>query len=122
MVYINSENKYININDDIPITTEAASTIESVEIIKSTIDKLFEQIDFLKDEILEKNLLIKILNFRNGNNGDKINIELINDSQFFWLEETTSISTTNRSLTEISEISHYNSQSDIMDIPNQLLM
>ena len=28
------------------------------------------------------------------------------------LEETTSISTTSRSLTEISEISHYNSQSD----------
>ena len=38
--------------------------------------------------------------------------ELVNDSQFFSLEETSSISTTSRSLTEISETSHYNSQSD----------
>ena len=113
LVYINSENKYMNISDEIPIiTTEAGSTIASIEIIKSTIDKLYEQIDFLKEEILEKNLLIKILNFRNANNGDKINIEMINESTFLSLEETTSTSTMGSLLTEISNTSHYNSQSD----------
>ena len=113
LVYINSENKYINISNEIPIiTTEADSTIASIEIIKSTIDKLYEQIDFLKEEILEKNLLIKILNFRNANNGNKINIEMINESTFLSLQETISTSTMGSSLTEISNTSHYNSQSD----------
>ena len=50
-----------------PITlTVAIRTCESIEIIKSTIEKLHEQIDFLKEELREKNLLIKILNFRNA--------------------------------------------------------
>ena len=53
---------------------------ESMEIIKSTIDILREQIEFLKEEICEKNLLIKILNFRNANDGDKLNINVFNES------------------------------------------
>ena len=110
LVYINSINKYININNDIPITTAAGNTIESIEIIKSVIEKLYEQIDFLKDELQEKNLLIKILNFRNANDGEKINIDLVNENQLS-VVETTSTSTTISSSTETYDTSHYNSQS-----------
>ena len=39
-------------------------TTESIGIIKSTINMLYDQIYFLKEEIREKNLLIKTLNFR----------------------------------------------------------
>ena len=47
---------------------------ESMEIIKSTIALLHEQIEFLREELRKKNLLIKMLNFRNANKGDKKNI------------------------------------------------
>ena len=71
------------------MTTVADSTIVGIEIIKSTIEKLYEQIDFLKDELREKNLLIRILNFRTANEGEKINIELINENQLSVVETTS---------------------------------
>ena len=71
------------------VTTVADSTIVGIEIIKSTIEKLYEQIDFLKDELREKNLLIRILNFRNANDGEKINIESINENQLSVVETTS---------------------------------
>ena len=65
MILISSANKHVNIDEEIPITTEAiSSTSESMEIIKFVVDKLHEEIEFLKEELREKNMLIKILNFR----------------------------------------------------------
>ena len=132
LVYISLLNKDININNDIPMTTVVDSTIVGIEIIKSTIEKLYEQIDFLKDELREKNLLIRILNFRNANDGEKIKIELINENQLSVVETTSTshgcncennselmdvnivdydeTSTTISSLTETSDTSQNNSQ------------
>ena len=90
-------NKNIMINEDIPIINAASCTKEheTMEIIKSSLNMLREEIEFLKEEIREKNLLIKILNFRNANDGDKINIDLVEESQLFSLVETTSQIKTN---------------------------
>ena len=55
LVYISLLNKDININNDIPLTTVADRTIVGIEIIKSTIEKLYEQIDFLKKNLRKKN-------------------------------------------------------------------
>ena len=110
MVLIGSFNKYVNITEDIPVTVEVASTSESILIIKSMIAKLYEEIDFLKEEIREKNILIKTLNFRNANDGELINIELIN-STFESNVETTLDSSLNLT-NEICVIKPDNSQND----------
>ena len=70
-------------------------------------------------------MLIRILNFRNANDGDKINIELVNESQLLSLEKTTSTSTMSSSVTEISDRNHTIPKAaamQIIHIPNQLLM
>ena len=106
LIYIDSVNKYININKDVPITSmksNFAREYESMSIIKSAMDLLHQEIDFLKDEIREKNLLIKILNFRNANDGDKVNIELFDENQLSSVVETTPETTTNSTLTDIVE-------------------
>ena len=93
LIYINAVNKHININEEVPIkNTDNGNTREydCMEIIKSTIDMLHEEIEFLKEDIREKNLLIKMLNFRNANNGDKINVDMLHDSNFLSNVETTS--------------------------------
>ena len=56
---------------------------ESMEIIKSMINKQHTYIEFLQEEIREKNLLIKMLNFRNANDGNKININDIDECERF---------------------------------------
>lgn len=97
LIYIDAVNKNIMINEDIPIINFASCTKEheTMEIIKSSLNMLREEIEFLKEEIREKNLLIKILNFRNANDGDKINIDLVEESQLFSSVETTSQIKTN---------------------------
>ena len=61
--------------ENIPI--ESAS-----EYIKSTINKLYEEIDFLREELRDKNLLIKTLIYRNANDGAKIDInDVISEDQ-----------------------------------------
>ena len=69
-----------DINTKIPILSVSDMTTESIGIIKSTINMLYDQIYFLKEEIREKNLLIKTLNFRNANNGEKIYMDLLETS------------------------------------------
>ena len=82
----------LDINDDIPIKVIPPINTEKNEIdnlmieginnfkdyVKSTIDKLYETIDFLKQELVEKNILIRALTSRDLNNnnisdGDKRN-------------------------------------------------
>ena len=81
-------------------------------IIKSTIEMLHEQIEFLKEDIREKNLLIKILNYRNANDEDKINIDLVDEREFLSAVETTSMTTTNISSNENTDTDNYNSRDD----------
>ena len=63
VVYITSVNKHINILEDLPLM-EGNITIECVENIQNAlsaiIDKLYQTIDFLHNEIDEKNLLIRL--------------------------------------------------------------
>ena len=55
LFHINADNKYVNTNDEIHIITSSiANTHKSMEIIKSVIDKLYDQIEFLKEELREK--------------------------------------------------------------------
>ena len=61
MVLISSFNKCKYITEEIPVTVELAATSETIVIIKSMIDKLYEVIDFLKEEIREKNLLMQTM-------------------------------------------------------------
>ena len=108
-VMMSSFNKYMNITEEIPVTVEVTATSESIGIIKSMIDKLFEVIGFLKEEIREKNLLIKTLNFRNANDGELINTELINSKTFESNIETTLDSSLNSSK-ELCEVKLGDSQ------------
>ena len=91
LIYINAVNKHVNTNEDIPLRNVSGLTREydCMEIIKSTIELLHDQIEFLKEEIKEKNLLIKMLNYRNANNGDKINVDLMSDTNFLSNAETS---------------------------------
>ena len=73
----------LDINDDIP-NTETSTNKENNEIdnlmieginnfkdyVKSTIDKLYETIDILKQELVEKNILIRALTSRDVNNNN----------------------------------------------------
>ena len=119
LIRIDAVNKFIDVNESIPIiNTVSMREYESMEIIKSTVDILHEQIEFLKEEIREKNLLIKLLNFRNANDGDKININNFSESEHSALVETTSTTESISSKTEDSEASNYNSQCDNDDYIN----
>ena len=108
-IMMSSFNKYMNITEEIPVTVEVTATSESIGIIKPMIDKLFEVIGFLKEEIREKNLLIKTLNFRNANDGELINTELINSKTFESNIETTLDSSLN-SYKELCEVKLGDSQ------------
>lgn len=119
LIYINATGKddpeiSLDINNEIPIINIEDTTTESISLIKSTVDMLFDQLEFYKDELREKNLLIKTLNFRNANDGKKINMDLVNESNLS-LVETTSKLTSNSSKTNSSGSSNYNSRSNDTD-------
>ena len=76
---VNNSSAYLD-----TIMFEAANKVdvphtECIENFKTTISKLYEQIDFLQDELKEKNLLIKSLIFINANEGTKINRSIVDD-------------------------------------------
>ena len=94
---------------------DANLTTQSMEIMKSALNKLYDQIDFLKEELQEKNLLIKSLVFINANDHTKINRSLVEDqsslSASSTVEENTSPSmlettSTNSSFSQTCETSH----------------
>ena len=87
-------NVTLDISDEIPIEIpiEFHSNIvadginDFKDYLKSTIDKLYETIDFLKQELEEKNILIRALTLRDGN-GDRFINEfpdepILNNSNF----------------------------------------
>ena len=64
----NYEQTYNNKDE---LNSESSSReLISMELIKSAMDILHEQIDFMKEELREKNLLIKALTLRNANESD----------------------------------------------------
>ena len=113
VIFIGDLNKYVDINEDIPITT--ASNLrehESMEIIKTTINMLHEQIEFLKEDIREKNLLIKILNYRDANDGAKISMHLVENLS---VVETRSSTSSNLYETDNTNDSNYRSKCNNTD-------
>ena len=56
------------------ISTEFNGEHEAMVILKKTVNMLQEQIEFLQEELREKNFFIKILNHRNANDGKQINV------------------------------------------------
>ena len=120
LVYITSVNKHINILEDLPLR-EDNTTIECVETFKNalsaTIDKLYQTIDFLPNEIDEKNLLINALIFSNANGGGKAGAELILSSNISVKEIETTLDTTN---SEISSKSSNTSNYSLDDNSNTL--
>lgn len=91
----------ININSGSMIKREH----DAMGLIMTTIDMLHSQIEFLQEEIREKNLLIKILNHRNANDGQLVDVDLIEGSIISPSVETTSLS-------ESTRISNYNEHDD----------
>ena len=84
LFFISDVNKYIDIADELPIKHEdlLKDSIDAFkESLKSTINKLYEEIDFLKSEIEEKNLMIRALIFRDANDGEKIDRGIVEESQ-----------------------------------------
>ena len=87
------------ITDDIPILIEEDITSNSIHIFKmalmSTIDKLYDTIDFLKSEIEEKNLHIRTLMLRD--------VDVLQpEHDFFEIETTPSMQTDNDFINENS--------------------
>ena len=71
----------INSMDEIPIIIEDELMPNCVKIFKtalmSTIEKLYDTIDFLRNELEERNLHIRTLLLRDANDGRNIDAELL---------------------------------------------
>ena len=85
-----------SIADEIPLVIESDILTESVIAFKtalsSTIEQLNSTIDFLKNELEEKNLHIRALLFRDANDGRSIDFELVEEKSEnnIYVIETTS--------------------------------
>ena len=111
------ENNNLNNNDEKEDSMGREGT--SMEIIKAAFDKLSEELEFLREEIREKNLLIKILTFRNANDGNEVSLDLINKNTRSTLVETTPATNTNILLnTSNDDMRHYHSTDNISNTDN----
>ena len=86
LIYLDTINKYVNVSEDIAVKDNDCDFEMLTEFIKntlsSTIDKLYETIEFLKNEVEEKNLLIKALLIKDGYaNSSRISMELLVEPQ-----------------------------------------
>ena len=97
--FINVEN--ISFTEEIPIISGSDILTESVNTFKSalmlTIEKLNSTIDFLKNELEERNFHIRTLLLRDANDGRSIDIGLLETSQenIPIIETTSSVITDN---------------------------
>ena len=112
----------LDINDDIPMCIQSLYN-ENNNIVtdginntkdcpKSTVIKLYEMIDFLKQELEEKNLLIRTLTLREANDGNFVSVvysnETANDTKEIIINSITTDNTENISISEdVSEHSDY---------------
>ena len=97
-VVVNNENETntsYSIYDEIPILVEKHLVMNSIETFKFalmiTIEKLNTTIDFLKNELEEKNLHIRTLLLRDANDGRSIDIALLNKTTQSSMETTPPI-------------------------------
>ena len=88
----NETNRSCSIYDEIPILVEKDLVMNSIETFKSalmiTIEKLNTMIEFLKNELEEKNLHIRTLLLRDANDGRSIDIALLNKTTQSSMETT----------------------------------
>ena len=121
-IYVNIDGLNIDIKEDISIMNidSVMREFDSMQVIKSTVEMLHQEIEFLKDEIREKNLLIKILNFRNANDGDKINVNTIDENNYSLEVETTSTNTTNMSINHNEAINEDNNTNYTIESNNSI--
>ena len=107
---LDKDDKEDEVDTNIPVTTT-----EGMEIIKSMIKKLYDQIDFMKEELKEKNLLIKMLMYRNANDGDLIDINLVDENHILQSMESTSSTTSSTTKTSSTEIREFTNIVDYED-------
>ena len=98
---LDKDDKEDEVDTNIPVTTT-----EGMEIIKSMIKKLYDQIDFMKEELKEKNLLIKMLMYRNANDRDLIDINLVDENHILQSMESTWSTTSPTTKTSSTEIAN----------------
>ena len=110
LFYVDLCGKQMFIKEDIPLVKDGITT-ESIILLKdallSTVSKLNEMVDFLKNELEEKNLFIRTLLLRDANDTDMISIGLLNKSNVI---ETTSNVSNSANSTDVK-----NSDSDSHD-------
>ena len=91
----NETNRSYSIYDEIPILVGKDLVMNSIETFKSalmiTIEKLNTTIDFLKNELKEKNLHIRTLLLRDAKDGRSIDIALLNKTTQSSMETTPPI-------------------------------
>ena len=119
----------LDINDDIPMfiqslyngnnnmVTDGINNLK--DCLKSTMNKLYEMIDFLKEELEEKNLLIRTLTLREANDGNRVNEysnETVIDIKEVIINDTVSNSITTNNIENIyisEDVSEYYTDFDI---------
>ena len=114
------------IKEDIPLVKDGITT-ESIILFKdallSTVSKLNEMVDFLKNELEEKNLFIRTLLLRDANDTDMISIGLLNKSNVIETPSNVSKSANSTDVKNsdisISQESFNNSYDDEDDISNE---
>ena len=119
LIYLDTIHEHVNVAEDIAIVDNGSEFEMLTTFIKntlsSTIDKLYETIEFLKNEVEEKNLLIKALLIKDGGaNNSRISMELLVEPQSYNadVETTSTIShQENASLTSIPGMRNYDDTS-----------
>ena len=102
LVYVPLLDNHIIIQDEIPIINEDSSSMTTINVFKdqliSTVDKLYDLLDFLKNELEEKNILVRTIIEKNNNNLVKLLHQHLNTQQ---VETTCSATNTLKSTDNI---------------------
>ena len=101
LVFVSLLDENMDIQDAIDVITEDSSLLTTntfKDQLISTVKKLYEIIDFLKDELEEKNLLARTLLLREANDDNLVDESLVRDmNKTIQIVETTSNSSTTES-------------------------
>ena len=94
IIFMICDGKKFDYSEEMPIIEERIFTGESIvtfkNIVIDSIDQLESTIEFLKEKIQEKNLLINTLLLRNANDsGDMVDVVLLSKFQQSYVVETT---------------------------------